>query len=267
MIVAALALSFSTPAAALDLGEQVDDDRWHLYAVEYARSERIPERRLVRGAGRARVDMSWYFFVAVGRGRVVLVDCGTDALSRPGRQALRERWSISRAVGIEEALARVGLSPREVTDIVLTHYHWDHTGALDLFRDAAVHAHRAEWRRVPARLRRPVEESGRLRALGGERHPSFPGFETLEAGHHTAHHLMVEIACPDRTVVIAGDAAYLYRNVTERLPVTVTTDRERNVEAVASAVSRVGADNVLPGHDPALFDRHPSSIQGVGVIC
>lgn len=251
-----------------DVAALIDAPRWHLFAVEYARSEGVPERRLVRGGpGGSRVDMSWYFFVVVGHGRVVLVDCGTDALSRAGRRSLRERWSIARAVGVEEALARLGLGPEQVTDVVLTHHHWDHVGGLAAFPRASVHAHRHEWRRVPSRLRRPVEEDGRLRALAGAENELWPGLRVREGGRHTANHVMVELDCGERTVVIAGDAAYLYRNVDEGLPVTVTASEERNVADVARAVEAVGAENVLPGHDPAVFERHPSGADGVAAIC
>jgi len=270
-ILAVLLLAAPVPAAAqpsLDLAERVDADDWTLVAVEYARSDGVSVGRLVRGpVGGARVDMSWYFFVAVGHGRVVLVDVGTDALARGGRHALRERWSIERAVPVTEALARVGLEPSEVTDVVLTHHHWDHVGALGRFDEARVHVHSRDWPRVAARLREPVEESDRLRLVEGERADVAPGLSVRHAGAHTPGQLTVRVACGEREVVIVGDAAYLYRNVEERRPVTVTVDRDRNVADVAAAVESVGAEDVLPGHDPALFERHPSDVDGVALVC
>ena len=267
VVAVVLALGGSAPAAsAEDLRQHVEDDRIRLYAVEYARSDGVPVARLVRGA-RGRVDMSWYFFVAVGHGRVVLIDCGTDALARPGRAALRERWSIARAVTVVEALSRLGLSPGDVTDVVLTHFHWDHTGALGRFPSARVHVHRGEWSRLPRHLRGPVERDDRLNALDGSRAELAPGVAAHEAGHHTAHQLLVSVTCHDREVIVAGDASYLYANVEQRRPVTVTTDSEANVAATARAATEVGASNVLPGHDPAVFERHPSATEGVAAIC
>jgi glyoxylase-like metal-dependent hydrolase (beta-lactamase superfamily II) len=254
-------------APAADVARFAGAPRWRLFAVEYARSSGVPERRLVAGAAPdARVDMSWYFFVAVGHGRVVLIDCGTDALSRPDRDALRARWSVTHAIGVVEALARVGLEPAQVTDVILTHHHWDHVGGLVHLAEATVHAHRAEWRRLPAWLRRAVPRD-RLRLLSGAPRALGPGLSVHEAGRHTAHHLMVELGCASGAVVIAGDAAYLRRNVEERRPVAVTASEARNVADVARAVEAVGADRVLPGHDPALFARHPSGVEGVAAIC
>jgi len=255
-------------ACVRDARNLAEDAQWRLLAVEYARSRGVQERRLVRGAPPgSRVDMSWYFFVAIGHGRVVLIDCGTDALSRPGRQGLRDRWSIASAVRVEEALGRVGLAPSDVTDIVLTHFHWDHVDGLGRFPGATVHAHGAEWRRVPARLREAVESEGRLRAVSGGERALWPGFVVREAGQHTPHQLMVQLSCATDPVVIAGDAAYLYRNIVEGRPVTISAASEQNVADVAQAVQAVGADHVIPGHDPALFDRYPSGVDAVAAIC
>jgi glyoxylase-like metal-dependent hydrolase (beta-lactamase superfamily II) len=250
----------------LDLRPAIAGAKYGLYAVEYARSEAVAISRLMRGSRGGAVDMSWYFFVVVGGGRVALVDVGTDALSRR-RSELRSRWSIARATDVSSALSRTGLSPGDVTDVVLTHHHWDHVGALGRFDAATVHAHRGEWRRVPARLRTPVERSDRLATFDEANAEIWPGFAVREAGRHTAHQVMVELACERGPVVIASDAAYLYRNVEEGKPVTVTVDRRANVADVAAAAARVGAANVLPGHDPALFERHPSPVRGVAAIC
>ncbi len=260
-------LAQTQAGAELDLRAASHDEAQRLYAVEYARSEGVATSRLVRGGGATTVDMSWYFFVLVGRGHVTLIDVGTDAFSRRGQEALRERWSIAHATDVTRALARTGLSPADVTDIVLTHHHWDHVGALSLFGGATVHVHAGEWARVPARLRRPVQDAGRLATFEGRRAELWPGLVVREAGHHTAHQVMVEVGCGSRTWILASDAAYLRQNIEERKPVTVTVDRRANVADVAAAVQRVGAEQVIPGHDPALFTRHPSGVSGVAAIC
>src|SRR5690606_33399106 len=122
-------------------------------------------------------------------------------------------------------------------------------GGLPRFPRAAVHAHPGEWRRVPARLRRAVERDERLRAISDPAEP-WPGLRIRESGRHTAHQLMVEVACESGSVIIAGDAAYLYRNVEQGLPVTVSASDEQNVADVARAARAVGAASVIPGHDP-----------------
>lgn len=263
----ALVAALLAPAAARaqDARALARSDAWHLYAIEVARSEGVAEARLVAGApADARVDMSWYFFAALGHGRIVLVDCSSDALARdPGRRA---SWSVARAAPVTEALARLGLAPADVTDVVLTHHHWDHVEGLARFRRARVHVHALEWARVSERVRRGVA-GPRLHAFTGRTRRLLEGLSLRVAGRHTSHHTMVELRCADREVVLAGDAAYLYRNLEARRPVAVTADPARNLADLAAAVERVGMQNVLPGHDPALFARYPSSVEGVAAIC
>jgi len=262
----AAALCSTSPVAAQEIRSLVDDSHWHLFAVEYAHSTGVAESRLVEGAdASARVDMGWYFFVAAGTGRLVLIDCGTDAfVSRP---ALRRSWSVDRAITVVEALARLGAGPSDVTDIVLTHHHWDHVGGLPSFPGAEVHAHRGEWGRVPERLRRRRTSRGRIHTFSTPSQELWPGLRVRVSGAHTRHQLMVELRCADRLLVVASDAAYRYRNIEEGLPVAVTGDAERNVADVARAVRSAGAGNVLPGHDPALFERYGSSVEGVAAVC
>ncbi|HJL18277.1 MAG TPA: MBL fold metallo-hydrolase [Sandaracinaceae bacterium LLY-WYZ-13_1] len=229
---------------------QAQDDGWRVHAVEYARSEGLPARRMdPEAAPDARVDVSWVFFVAVGHERVVLIDCGTDALA--SREGFRRRWAVTRAVGVREALGRVDRIPAEVTDVVLTHHHWDHVGGLGHFPRATVHVHRGTWARVPARLRRPVEREDRLHLVDGSAATLAPGLTVRRTGRHTAHHLAVRVACPDGPVMLAGDAAS-HRDSIDRLP---------------APIRAVGDDAVIPGHDPAIFTRHPGPTDGVAAIC
>jgi glyoxylase-like metal-dependent hydrolase (beta-lactamase superfamily II) len=63
-----------------------------------------------------------------GEGRVILVDCGMGGFWT-AREI--EMYGLQRPAGdIVAALERVGVSPSEVTDLVLTHLHFDHAGGL-----------------------------------------------------------------------------------------------------------------------------------------
>ena len=257
----------ATSAQTIDAATRIDAPRWELYATEYARSEGVSARRLIRGADAAeRVDMSWYFFVAVGHGRVVLIDCGTDRFVGPRAATSRRPWSVVSAVGVVEALARLGLEPSQVTDVVLTHHHWDHVDGLRHFTDAVVHVHRGEWSRIPERLRRPVERANRLDLLDGSTRGLFEGVEIVEAGRHTRHQLVVDVACDHGAVALVSDAAYLDRNIREGRAVAVSANPTGNVADVAEAVREHGEDRVVPGHEPAIFERYPGG-DGVAVIC
>jgi glyoxylase-like metal-dependent hydrolase (beta-lactamase superfamily II) len=268
MALTLLALGACAARPHAELARDVEKPGWALYAVEYARSKDLPLERLVRGADPARkLDMSWYFYLAVGSGRIVMLDAGSDALARSGSQDA-ERWQIVRAVPVPTALDELGLSPASVDDVLLTHHHWDHSdGVLDLPR-AVLHVHEAEWARLVTGKRaaafRKLEAEGRLRTFSGASEP-LPGIAARVLGGHTVAHTVYALRCRDgRRVVVGGDGAYTYENLERALPITVTDDARANV-ADMQALRREGT--VLPGHDPELFRRFRRLAPGVAKIC
>lgn len=59
-------------------------------------------------------------------GRNILVDCG---LGDKDDQKFRDRFKIS-PYALDRELARLGLSADAVTDVIVTHFHFDHVGGL-----------------------------------------------------------------------------------------------------------------------------------------
>jgi len=252
----------SYPPPTLDARPFVSKANWRVYAVEYARSKGVATKRLVAGgAPKGQVDMSWHFYVAVGHGRVVMVDAGSDHFAKKGY--LTPKWSIARSRTVVASLAQLGLKPVEVTDVVLTHFHWDHVGGVASLPKARVHMLPKEWARVSKNLRGPVEAGKRYVGTGSLP----PGFLVTEAGRHTRHHAIVEVACVPKPIVVAGDGIYLWDNLRLKRPVSQNTDPKRSVREMQAVAKRVGQARVIPGHDPAVFTRYPSGVDGVALIC
>ena len=44
-----------------------------------------------------------------------------------------------------EAIARLGVKPEDITDVVLSHMHWDHADGADLFPKAKIWVQRDEY--------------------------------------------------------------------------------------------------------------------------
>ena len=240
---------------------------WRLIAVEYARSKPLSTRRLVVGApARSKVAMSWYFFIVLGHSKVVLVDSGTDVFAKAPRGYLARKWRVAWSRGVRRSLRSVGLKPGDVTDVVLTHRHWDHVGGVVHFPRAEIHMHAKEWPAVSPKVRKRVAPS-RRRLWRGRRAQAYKGIAMRVLGRHTRFHSVVEVRCRDRVVILAGDGAYLWDNLTHRRAITVTTARRKNVREMAQLVRRVGVWNVIPGHDPRVFTRYPGADSRVAFIC
>ena len=63
-------------------------------------------------------------------------DAGTDEFATRPRGALARKWEIGWHRTVVQSLQSVGLEPGAVTDILLTHHHWDHVGGAQALADA-----------------------------------------------------------------------------------------------------------------------------------
>jgi len=126
--------------ALLLLGAAPPAPEYSIEAVRYGTIRDFPVSGLVMGADPAeRMDIALVFWLIRGDGRVILLDSGFH----------RARWfgsfDVSDYLRPDSVLMQAGVNPSEVTDLVLTHAHWDHMGGIDLFPDATVHIQRDDY--------------------------------------------------------------------------------------------------------------------------
>ena len=100
---------------------------------------------------------------------------------------------------------------------------------------------------------------GRLTLVRGDDETSISGIGFHIGGKHTWQSQFVSVqARSGSTIVLASDNVYLYENLDTHKPIAQTLDAASNLRAqdqmrtLASALKLV-----VPGHDPAVFDRFP----------
>ena len=244
---------------------------YKIEAVRYGVIPQFPVAALVVGAPQEeKLDIPLVFWIIRGDGRNILFDCGFY------RETWKEMFHVTEYVRPDEAVQLVGLHPAEVTDIILSHAHWDHMGGMDLFPNATIWIQKAEfayyvgdaWQKGgqhggmdPEDLVTLVRRNagGKLRFIDGDDVEVFPGIRAYTGGRHTfaSQYLLVET---DPPYVLASDNCYLYRNLETKSPITTFTpeDGPANVAALKRMISLAGApERVIPGHDPLLFEKFP----------
>ena len=127
--------------AALAATLRADVDKYEIYAVRYATLANFPVSSLVAGADRSRrLDIAMMIWVLKGNdGRIAIVDSGFH------REQYFRQFTVRDYVKPSEAIAPLGLKPEDVTDLLITHMHWDHAGGIDLFPAARVWIQKEEY--------------------------------------------------------------------------------------------------------------------------
>jgi len=190
-----------------------------------------------------------------------------------------------------ETLSKVGLEPKDVKTILLTHLHFDHAGNIAAFKDANILLQRSEyegWKRALKLLSdQPADKSnwilssmnlddivrvdraiadGRVTLVEGM-HEVCPGITLrLAADTHTFGSQWIEVTTPDGPYAVAGDAIASYANVERMWPPGYHQGNCWNLldtyREIQSLVGQGQWPRIVPGHDMELFRRVPSWIAG-----
>jgi glyoxylase-like metal-dependent hydrolase (beta-lactamase superfamily II) len=243
--------------------------RYDVYAVRFAHVP-FAESSLVAGAAKGpTVDLAFTVWpiVDASSGRVILVDAGfyRDKFMASWKPQDYERPSVALQKGLN-------IPPERVTDIIVTHTHWDHFDGADLFPQATIWIQKAEFEYYlgpdgtvknrggldaeDAPMLARLHADGRVKLVDGDNQEVIPGIRVYTGGKHTFESQFVGVTTAAGTVILASDNAYLYKNLEGGLAIAQTLDAASNVAAQKRMVELAGSANrVIPGHDPAVFTR------------
>lgn len=170
---------------------------------------------------RNRVRLALRCLLVVDGPRRILIDDGAGA-RWDGK--LRDRFGLLAPSALEAQLRALGLERADITDVVLTHLHFDHAGGTTAdangaptlaFPNATYHLQRRHWKwahqpsdRDAGSFRpedfRALESSGRLHLLEGNTE-LYPGLHLFCAEGHTVGLQLVRLESDDGTLVFLGD--------------------------------------------------------------
>jgi glyoxylase-like metal-dependent hydrolase (beta-lactamase superfamily II) len=251
---------------------------FEVYAVRFASLSSFRVSSLVADADPSRrLDIAMMIWVLRSPDRVVLVDAGFH------REKFMTQWKPASFVRPSDALqSALGIGPGQVTDIVITHVHWDHLDGADLFPRAKVWLQREEYEYYvgaggevrnrgidaeDAAMLSRIAADGRLGLVDGDDREILPGVRVYTGGRHTFASQYAGVRTRAGTVVLASDNAYLFENLERGVAIGQTLDRAANVAAQARMLKLAARPAlVVPGHDPAVFERFPLVKPGVARI-
>ena len=257
--------------------------QYHIYGLHFATERGIPLHYFVPHADTTlKLDCADIFWALKPEGtskRAILFDAGyyRQKFLGQAKPVPYERPS--------EAVRKAGLTPDAVTDIIISHVHWDHLDGADLFPNAHIWIQKDEFEHyidargkplastidtVDAAMLASLRREGRVTLIDGDGKEIIPGITVYTGGRHTYASQYIGVRTRAGTVVLASDDAVTYQNLEQHVPVWATFapgDSIENLEA-QDRMRRIasGPKLIFPGHDPAIFTRFPSPGNGVAMI-
>lgn len=206
---------------------------WDVYVVEYARSKNQPWVDLISGMyDEGVMDLPFSFILATRGDRRVLIDTGF--MQDEHSSGFSRKFGIPTWISPVRMLGEMGVAAEAVTDIFVTHAHFDHMGSIGEFPNAHIHIQKSElltWYEAlalprqfgyltaiidPDNMRSALEASieHRVTLIDGDRDNALPGIHVRLGSGHTIGQQFVILETGRGRLVISGDCVYSSRQLT-----------------------------------------------------
>ena len=245
---------------------------WEVFAVRYAEhTTRTRARAFLNDDDHATpYPIDFYFWVLRRGPEVIVIDTGFD---RP--EAAKRGFDLIQDIGT--ALAPFGMTPGDVTHLVLTHLHFDHAGGLHLFPNAQVYLQAAEmaYATGPCMCHDTLRGAftgahvcEAVKRLYADKLTFFEGDgEVAEGvtvhaiGGHTRGLQCVRVRTEAGWLVLASDASHFYENLRTGRPFPLVVDVEDMLKGFGTLRRLASATGlIVPGHDPLIRSLFPQDI-------
>jgi glyoxylase-like metal-dependent hydrolase (beta-lactamase superfamily II) len=249
-----------------------------VHAIRYgAISDRRASQNFLGGdAHDGPMPLDFFVWTLQSDRHTFVVDTGFDAATGARRQR-----HITRPVA--EGLKAVGIDHAQVSDVIITHMHYDHSGNQALFPKARYHVQEKEMHYCTGRCmcdhgQRHFFEVDDVKAMVGrlfEGRVQFhdgdseivPGLSVHWVGGHTQGLQVVRVRTKRGWVVLASDASHYYANLEETRPFPAVYNLDEML-AGYDTVRKLASSpaHVVPGHDPQVLTRYPDAGKGADIV-
>jgi len=189
--------------------------------------------------------------------------------------------------GVIQALSGIGLTPKDIDTVILTHLHFDHADNVGLFPHARFILQKKEWEyaKTPLPIQRSLYNPRTLDELEhldlvlvGDGYEVEDGVEVILVPGHTKGQQAVVVNTSQGKYVLAGDLLYCWLNIypgiseyTDMMgnrisctpqpehafyPPGIHTDLSDWYDSVWKVLSFAGSRRrIIPGHEPGLVGK------------
>ncbi|HMG16858.1 MAG TPA: N-acyl homoserine lactonase family protein [Saprospiraceae bacterium] len=264
------ALSFMFPYNSFS-----QNNNYEVFALKFAsRNEMIPISSIAVGStSRDSIGVcNMFWLIRENDARIILVDAGfTDSLYIKDLKYTRP----------DKILLNIGIKPKDVTDIIITHPHWDHIGGIDLFPKAMIWMQKDDYdyfvgsawqtngntngfnqKDVIKIVQKNLDK--KLTLVKGDDIEIIPGIKVYIGSKHTYESQFILVNTKSDKVIIASDNCWYYYNLINLLPIPVGFDPKAYIQNLKRMKKMVkNLDLIIPGHDPLVFSKFPEVTENI----
>ncbi|TAL30343.1 MAG: MBL fold metallo-hydrolase [Spirochaetes bacterium] len=253
-------LALAVQGSCLAFGKKLSSG-CEIYALQYGTSV-YPARSVYAddrsGEG---VDFAWLLYLVKLDSRIVLVDTGFDDAR------LVKRFRLQNFTDPVALLAELDIRPEQITDIIITHGHFDHVLLVHKFTRARIHIQERDYNYMEANGDVPSfapavgymkKYPAMLDLLDGDASLG-DDIELRLSGGHTFGSQVAVLFTRGKTYYFIGDESYLLEGLRQGKTNALYDSRARNEKIVREMAEKLTdpRNEILPMHDPEIMKRYP----------
>jgi len=267
--------------SSFSLSALPQSEHYKVYAIKFASVVHpMPVSMWVdTGPDKDSVGIDFMIWLIKGEdGKNILVDAGFLNDMQDAKE-----FDITGYIRPDSALAKLDLKAGDITDIILSHPHWDHVDGIRLFPNAHVWMQKedynyftgAAWQKGgdhggfnPRDVRMMVDLNmdGGLTLVDGDDKEIIPGIKVYTGSRHTFNSQFAVVETGNKKIVLASDNIWVYYSLDHMMPASQggTFDPAGYVRSM-QRMKTLASDPkyIIPGHDSKIFSLFPKVTEGV----
>ena len=219
-----------------------------------------------------------FWLIKDNNGKNILVDAGCSCSIPSAKE-----FGLTKCVRPDSLLLQLGIKSTAITDIIVTHPHWDHIDGINLFPNAQIWIQKDDynyyvggaWQKdgnhggfvkdeIVYLVNKNIE--GKVTLVNGDDQEIIPGIKVYTGSRHTYNSQYVGVQSGSDKIIIASDNIWLYYSLEHMLPAPSygTFDAEGYVAAMKRMKTLASKRAfILPGHDPRAFTQFPKVTENI----
>ena len=250
-------------------------ENYEVYAIRFAATGHpwAISDWVSKGPVKDSVNINFMVWLIKGKnGKNILLDAGF----LPGLEDAKE-FAVTHYLRPDSAILKLGVQPAAITDIIISHPHWDHIDGIDLFPNARVWMQKEDfiycvsmaWQKEGNNgglhqqdIRKLVDLNlaRRLTLVDGDDKEIIPGIKVYTGSRHTFNSQYVLVETGINKIVLASDNIWVYYQLEHLRPPSDggTMDTTGYVKSMQRMKTQASDPKyIIPGHDAKVFSIFP----------